>query len=188
MHLSSCLATTLLGKVRHLLPVVTLLRFFLRELILECSDTSSSIMWIHPTRTHTSPLWIKSLSVYCWENVFELWTAVEQINTVYSISVSYEPPLHFWGITRLLDMGPVGIIFTVGEKGSGVKKQKQKRKKSRWVLKVVGKHNRKTDREVSQDGSWRGQNKEGVFMGVVTDRKEKERDVWEQPPIPQQHF
>lgn len=47
----------------------------------------------------------------------------------------------------------------------------------------MGKHNRKTDRKVSQDRSWRGQNKEGVFMGVVTDRKEKERDVWEQPPI-----
>lgn len=38
-------ATTLLGKVRHLLPeVVILLRFFLRELIFECSDISSSIM------------------------------------------------------------------------------------------------------------------------------------------------
>lgn len=32
-------ATTLLGKVRHSLPeIVILLRFFLRELIFECSE------------------------------------------------------------------------------------------------------------------------------------------------------
>lgn len=38
----------------------------------------------------------------------------------------------------LLDMGPLGIIFTIGEKGSGVKKQKTKKEEFQMSLKGCG--------------------------------------------------
>ncbi len=55
--------------------------------------------------------------------------------------VSCEPPFHLSGMMSLLDLGTVGGIFTLREKGI---RETKKQKFSLGFLKDVEKHNRKS--------------------------------------------
>lgn len=100
---------------------------------------------------------------------------MEQINTVYSISVSCEALFHLREIMSLLDLGIVCDIFTMGRRGQmGTKKEEQKKQKpSQGFLKVVEKHSRKRQTRSTSEWAVLGEKARREYVGIITDRKDE---------------